>query len=805
MSAPTTTAPSPPAAPTSAVDAGAAVVRHQGDLARFVFGLALVAAGLFALLLDKSAALGISLDLLELIDWIPEPVDRAIVGTIQFLAIVAPIVLLARLLYERQYRAIGVTALAAVIAGFGMAVLNTMVDTKVPAEVADRANDVSFVTGAAFPSSSYLAAAIGVVVAVAPWSTRKWQRTGWVLVALVVFCRIATATEVPLVLLPALGVGIAAGSLALLALGAPPRRPHPNTVEAAIRRGGLDAGGVAPDGVIARNSQPYTATAANGVPLFVKVVGRDERDAAVLARIWRAIRVKGIEDERAPGSPHHSLERQALVAMLAADAGVRAPRPLLVDTIDESSALAVFEAVDATRLADVDPKTVTDRMLRDVWTQAARLQGRRIAHRWLNTGNVLIDADGQAWIIGYSYADQASDPASLTIDTAELLTSLALLVGARRTVKSAVAVLGRERVAAALPLLQPLALTSETRRAISRDKEFIKALQREVQTATRTPEFKAAQIERIGWRTVFMVIATAAVIYILLVQFTNAGDIAGALANMNLWYLVPILGFAAFTFVAAALSLVGAVTRALPLLLTTVVQFAQTFLNRFTPYNAGGMTLRVRYLQKRGTDLTSGAAAVGLTSAASGVMQVVLFVLFYLAAGAQTQDTRIELPDTSTIAALILVILLAAGGLLLIPWVRRRVLPPVFSILSKAFSTIGELSRNPVKMVLLFGGAALAKLAYIAAFAATCRAFGVDLPFATIGAVYLTATTIGSAVPTPGGLGGVEAALVGCLTAVGVDSDDAVAIMLVFRLATFWLPVLPGYLCFWWLERKEIV
>ncbi|MGH9025233.1 MAG: flippase-like domain-containing protein, partial [Acidimicrobiia bacterium] len=557
--------------------------------------------------------------------------------------------------------------------------------------------------------------------------------------------------------------------------------------------------------VVARNSQPFLATNADGTALFVKVVGRDERDAAVLSRVWRAIRVKGIEDERAPGSPQHSLERQALVALLAADAGVRAPRPLLVDTIDEANALAVFEAVDGTVLADADPDTVGDDLLLEVWTEAARLQDRRIVHGWLNTGNVLVGTDGRAWIVGYSYADQAAEASKLVIDTAELLCSVALLVGPERAVKGAVAALGRERVAAALPLLQPLAFTTETRKALGRDKEFLKSLQAEVQSATDTPEFKAAQIERIGWRTVFMVIATVAVVYILLVQFANAGDVAGALAEMDLIYLVPILLFAALTFVAAALSLVGAVTGALPLPLTTVVQFAQTFLNRFTPYNAGGMTLRVRYLQKRGIDLTSGAAAVGLTSAASGVMQVVLFVLFYLAAGAQTEDTKIEIPDTSTISAVILLVLLAAVGLLLIPWVRRRVLPPVVNILRRALTTIGELSRNPVKMALLFGGAGLSKLAYIAAFAASCAAFGVDLPFATVGAVYLTATTIGSAVPTPGGLGGVEAALVACLTAVGVDSDDAVAIMLVFRLTTFWLPVIPGYLCFWLLERKEVV
>jgi glycosyltransferase 2 family protein len=437
--------------------------------------------------------------------------------------------------------------------------------------------------------------------------------------------------------------------------------------------------------------------------------------------------------------------------------------------------------------------------------QAAGLQRRRIAHRWLNCGNVLVDASGQAWIVGYSYADQAADDETLAADTAELLVSTALLVGHERTVAAAVAALGKDRVAAALPVLQPLALTTETRKALGRNKPFMKALQAEVQSATGTAEFKPAQIERIGLRTVLMVIATTAVVYILLVQFSNAGDVWGALADANLFYVVPLLIFTFLTFVAAALSLVGAVTGALPLGLTTTVQFAQTFLNRFTPYNAGGMTLRVRYLQKRGTDITSGAAAVGLTSAASGVMQVVLFVIFYLGAGAQAQSTNVEIPDVSTIAALILVILLAAVGLLLIPWVRHKVFPPVIAILRNAFRTISTLSRNPVKMALLFGGAGASKLLYIAAFAASCLAFGVDLPFATVGALYLTATTIGSAVPTPGGLGGVEAALVGCLTAVGVDSDQAVAIMLVFRGATFWLPVLPGYICFWFLERKEVV
>jgi undecaprenyl-diphosphatase len=229
------------------------------------------------------------------------------------------------------------------------------------------------------------------------------------------------------------------------------------------------------------------------------------------------------------------------------------------------------------------------------------------------------------------------------------------------------------------------------------------------------------------------------------------------------------------------------------------------FSHRFTPCNAGGMALRVRYLQKRGTDVTEAAAAVGLTSAASGVMQVLLVVGFYLAASTDEQGPGVSLPKTSTIAIVILVVLVGSAVVLLTRWGRRVLLRPVIDIIKKCLHTITVIARSPAKMAMLLGGAGIAKLAYIAAFDAACRAFGVDLDFATAGAVYMTATTIGAAVPTPGGVGGIEAALVACLTAVGVDSSLAVSSMLLFRGATYWLPVIPGYIAFWHLQRVEAV
>ena len=55
---------------------------------------------------------------------------------------------------------------------------------------------------------------------------------------------------------------------------------------------------------------------------------------------------------------------------------------------------------------------------------------------------------------------------------------------------------------------------------------------------------------------------------------------------------------------------------------------------------------------------------------------------------------------------------------------------------------------------------------------------------------------IAAAAPTPGGLGALEAALVAGFTGVGMESGVAVAAVLSYRLVTYWLPILPGWISF---------
>jgi putative heme transporter len=77
---------------------------------------------------------------------------------------------------------------------------------------------------------------------------------------------------------------------------------------------------------------------------------------------------------------------------------------------------------------------------------------------------------------------------------------------------------------------------------------------------------------------------------------------------------------------------------------------------------------------------------------------------------------------------------------------------------------------------------------------AALRAFGVEIEPAPLVLAYTTAY-VATALPLPaGGAGGLEAALAGCLHAVGAPLAPALLAALLYRVFTFWLPIIPALL-----------
>ena len=113
---------------------------------------------------------------------------------------------------------------------------------------------------------------------------------------------------------------------------------------------------------------------------------------------------------------------------------------------------------------------------------------------------------------------------------------------------------------------------------------------------------------------------------------------------------------------------------------------------------------------------------------------------------------------------------------------------------------------SPVKLVTLLLGVSLLPLGYAFALYFSVRAMGVgSTTFVAVALVSLTAGAVATAAPTPGGVGVVEAVLLASLTGIGVPSGPALAAVLLYRVATFWLPILPGFLSFRVLTRRAVL
>jgi undecaprenyl-diphosphatase len=260
----------------------------------------------------------------------------------------------------------------------------------------------------------------------------------------------------------------------------------------------------------------------------------------------------------------------------------------------------------------------------------------------------------------------------------------------------------------------------------------------------------------------------------------------------------------ALTYVASAVGMSGGVLHPLPFFPTVLSQLASSFVNRVTPANVGGMALNVRYMQKAGVEPGAAVTGMGLNVLAGGLVHAVLLVAFLAWAG-RSGEGGFSIPSSSRLLVAIAVLLAAAGIVAATSKGRKLFEKHVVRFLKQSWSSLRGLTRSPGRLLALVGGSLGVTLAYVGALDAAVEAIGGDVTIAQVGAVYLGSSLLAAAAPTPGGLGAMEAALVAGFTGVGLEPGIAVAAVLSYRLATYWLPILPGWLSFQMLQRQNLI
>ncbi|MFE7134533.1 lysylphosphatidylglycerol synthase domain-containing protein [Streptomyces sp. NPDC057638] len=606
----------------------------------------------------------------------------------------------------------------------------------------------------------------------------------------------------------------------------------------------------------------YLVTLEDGPPLDVTVVDREQQAHGFFYRAWRRITLRSITTRRSLQSLRQALEQEALLAYAAIAAGANAPKLIATSELGPDAVMLVYEHLGGRSLDAMTDEEITDDVLRGAWRQVKALQSRRIAHRRLNGDALLVDQSGKVILTDLRGGEIAAGDVVLRMDIAQLLTTMGLRVGAERAVATAVEVLGPDTVADCLPLLQPIALTRSTRatlrrlarerahrereavleasaaakrarqeaahagstgrkavrrseraekqadkRAIDeameevREEDLLSQIRRQVLLIRPQAPVEPVRLERIRPRTLLSLIAGAVAAYFLLSLFAGT-DFGSVIEEAHWGWVAAAAAFSALSYVAAAMSLLGFVPERMPFPRTVLAQVAGSFVKIVTPAAVGGVALNTRFLQRSGIRPGLAVASVGASQLFGLGVHIILLLSFGYLTG--TEKTASLTPSRTVIAGLltVAVLLLVVTA---IPFLRKFVSTRLRSLFAGVVPRMLDVLQRPMKLLTGIGGMLLLTGTFVMCLDASIRAFGdgsQPLSYATIAVVFLAGNALGSAAPTPGGVGAVEGTLTIGLTVAGVPKDVALTAVLMYRMLTLWLPVLPGWFAFNYLTRK---
>uniref|UniRef100_A0AAU2VNZ4 Flippase-like domain-containing protein n=1 Tax=Streptomyces sp. NBC_00008 TaxID=2903610 RepID=A0AAU2VNZ4_9ACTN len=609
----------------------------------------------------------------------------------------------------------------------------------------------------------------------------------------------------------------------------------------------------------------YLVSLEDGPPLDVTVVDREQQAQGFFYRVWRRLTLRGITQRRSIQSLRQALEQEALLAYAAIAAGANAPKLIATSELGPDAVMLVYEHIGGRSLDALEDADITDDLVRDAWRQVQALQSRRIAHRRLTGDALLVDRSGKVFVTDLRGGEIAAGDLVLRMDIAQLLTTTGLRVGAERAVAAALAVVGPDTVADCLPLLQPIALSRSTRahlrrlarersqrereavldasdaakrartqgaetagdadrkaarkslrtekqaekRAMddaldeAREEDLLTLIRREVLLIRPQAPVEPVRLERIKPRTLLSFIAGAIAAYFLISQVTEADF--GAVVEQAEWgWVAAALGFSALSYIAAAMSLLGFVPERVPFGKTVLAQIAGSFVKIVAPAAVGGVALNTRFLQRSGVRPGLAVASVGASQLFGLGCHILLLGAFGYLTG--TEKTPSSLTPSRTVIAGLLTVAVLVLVVTAIPFLRKFVVTRVRSLFAGVVPRMLDVVQRPQKLLTGIGGMLLLTGLFVMCLDASVRAFsGPDTPhlsYASIAVVFLAGNALGSAAPTPGGMGAVEGALTLGLIAVGLPKEVAAPAVLLFRLMTLWLPVLPGWICFNHLTRK---
>jgi uncharacterized membrane protein YbhN (UPF0104 family) len=300
-------------------------------------------------------------------------------------------------------------------------------------------------------------------------------------------------------------------------------------------------------------------------------------------------------------------------------------------------------------------------------------------------------------------------------------------------------------------------------------------------------------------RYLLLAVVLLLALYVLLPQFGGFQSSWHLLRRPVPSWTAAAVGLTVLTYLAAAVTYCLLAFRPLAYGRVVLVQLAAMFINRLLPGGIGALGANYAYL-RRARHSPSQAAGVVAVNNLFGALGHGLLVAGTLAVFPGSMAIP---PGHSRSAGF--VVRLSVGLAVLL-----AILVLVFGrqkFASKAAEVRAQLlsyRRRPWRLPAALLSSMLLTLCNVLCLACCALALGVHLPFAAILLVFSFGIGAGTVTPTPGGLGGFEAALAAGFIAYHVAGPAALAAALLYRLVSYWLPLPAGAAAFIICQKRQL-
>lgn len=774
------------------------LTRRTNDILRLVLAAVFLAVIITSSLITRNEWVALEKSISQIVG-VLTPTQSNLVYLVYGVAILAlPFAILVGLLLSRQLKLLGAYAAAAFIAFIGLSISGNGIAA--PRWHFDLSDRLDTLLAQFLDDPRWIAMLAAVLTVSGPWLPARWRRWWWALLLAFVPIHLVVSAVVPARSLLGLAVGWLVGALVVLVVGTPALEvPLDDAVRALAKRGfGVSTltvvrpAGRGPLVMSARSDDPESAA-------IVEMYGPNQRSGGFLRQFWRWLRLRNRETAPLQASMRRAVEHRALMAVAIGELGLADTATIAMAPLDRGWTLYAHTPPSGEDLTDCSDEDAAAR----VWESLGALHDCQISHGDLRSKMIAV-GDGVARFGGFGSAEYGATGEQLQADIAQLLVTTTDAFGASAAVSAAINAFGKDPVLMASRRLTKSALPRRIRKAVGDAGAVMTSARDEVKRQTGADQIKTETITRFTRNQVIQLVLLVALVYVAYPFISTVPAFFSELRTANWWWALLGLTVSALTYVGAAAALWSCADGLVSFRNLVIMQVANTFAATTTPAGVGGLAMSTRFLQKGGLGAMRATAAVALQQTVQVIVHVTLLIMFTAAAGASA-SLRHFVPSPTLLYLIAGVLLGLVGAFLFVPTLRRWLATAVRPRLKEVLTDLADLAREPRRLVIIVLGCAATTLGAALALWASIEAFGGHTSFVTVTVVTMVGGTLASAAPTPGGVGAVEAALIGGLAAFGVTTAIAVPSVLLYRVLTCWLPVFVGWPIMRWLTDKDMI